>query len=51
MNFGQIQDTDYVRFCGGQAPNWHKAGLVKGAPGARIKPEVGSLSMIGLFGD
>ncbi|KDR82398.1 hypothetical protein GALMADRAFT_237684 [Galerina marginata CBS 339.88] len=36
QKIGEIQDFDYVQFCGGPAPDWEKQGLVDGGPGYRI---------------
>ncbi|KII89613.1 hypothetical protein PLICRDRAFT_39723 [Plicaturopsis crispa FD-325 SS-3] len=33
---GQIEQTDYVQFCGGHTPDWERMGMVDGAEGHRI---------------
>jgi adenylyltransferase/sulfurtransferase len=35
-----IEETDYVAFCGGNAPDWEARGLVAGEPGTRISVKV-----------
>jgi adenylyltransferase/sulfurtransferase len=35
-----VQDVDYVQFCGGQVPNWEQLGLLEGDIGARISAKV-----------
>lgn len=35
---GKIEETDYVAFCGGDAPDWEKRGLVGGE--ARLTAQV-----------
>ncbi|KIJ23452.1 hypothetical protein M422DRAFT_56831 [Sphaerobolus stellatus SS14] len=36
---GQIEDIDYVAFCGGNAPDYEATGLKEGRSGHRIKPK------------
>lgn len=43
QKIGEIQDIDYVQFCGGQLPDREQQGLVDGGPGLRIRAKVASL--------
>lgn len=37
---GQLEDVDYVAFCGGQRPDWEKIGLQQGDSAPRIRAKV-----------
>ena len=37
---GEINDIDYIQFCGGSTPNWEQLGLLEGGVGHRITAKV-----------
>lgn len=40
QKIGKIQEIDYVQFCGGEAPDWERQGLVDGDSQLRITVRV-----------
>lgn len=43
---GEIQEFDYVQWCGGPAPDWEQQGLVDSGPGSRISAKVRCILII-----
>ncbi|TFY83025.1 hypothetical protein EWM64_g981 [Hericium alpestre] len=47
QKIGQIEDLDYVQFCGGERPDWEKLGLIPGSADTRIRASDLSAALAG----